>query len=191
MNFVQPIRDQDVIDGIKEYLKLRSLRNYLFFCLGIYSGLRVSDLLSLKVGMVRSTHITLVEQKTHNKKNPKKKRFIIHPSIREDLDRFIVGKSDDEYLFVSRQIKTKSKLRGKPIGRSTAYKMLNDVARHFDLAEIGTHTLRKTWGYQLYMANPNNLALLMEMFNHENPLDTLRYIGYSQDMMDAAISGMK
>lgn len=186
MNVVQPIRDPDVIDGIKEYLKLRSRRNYLFFCLGIYSGLRVSDLLTLRVAMVRGTHITIVEQK-----NKKKKRFLIHPSIREDLDKYIEDKSDHEYLFPSRQIKRKSRLKGQPFDRSTAYKMLNEAAKEFKLEEIGTHTMRKTWGYHLYRQDSRNLALLMEMFNHSDQTITLRYIGVTQDMMDAAIMKLK
>ena len=182
MNFVQPIRDPDVLEGIKQYLKLRSLRNYLFFCMGIYSGLRVSDLRTLKVGMVRNTHVRIKEQKNKNNK-----RFIIHPAIRLDLDRYIAGKKDDDFLFPSRQIKTKSRLKGQPFDRSTAYKMLNDAAKEFGLREIGTHTMRKTWGYHLYMQDARNLALLMDMFNHSDPSYTLRYIGITQDMMDAAI----
>jgi integrase len=180
MNFVQPIRDPEVIKGIKQYLKQRSLRNYLFFCLGIYSGLRVSDLLTLKVGMVKGTHVSIVEKKTK-----KPKRFIIHPSIKEDLNRYITGKDDDEYLFPSRQVKTKSKLKGQPIDRSTAYKMLNDSANQFGLSDIGTHTMRKTYGYHLYMQDSRNLALLMKMFNHSEQTTTLLYIGVTQDMMDA------
>lgn len=182
MNFVQPIRDQHVIKGIKQYLRARSMRNYLFFCFGIYSGLRVSDLRMLRVGMVKGTHVTLLEQKNKNRK-----RFIIHPEIRGDLDRYIAGKRDDEFLFPSRQMKTKSRLKGQPIDRSTAYKMLNEAAQQFGLREIGCHTLRKTWGYQLYRQDPNTLALLMEMFGHSDPAITLRYIGITQDMMDAAI----
>lgn len=185
MNVVQPIRDQEVIEGIKEYLKLRSMRNYLFFCFGIYSGLRVSDLRKLTVGMVKGTHIKLEEQKNKNKK-----RFIIHPGIRKDLDHYIAGKRDDEYLFPSRQVKTKSRLKGQPFDRSTAYKMLNDAAKQFGLKEIGCHTLRKTWGYMLYTQNPHNLALLMDMFGHSHSSITLRYIGITQDMMDAAIIRM-
>lgn len=181
MNIVQPIRDQAVITAVKKYLRTRSLRNYLFFCFGIYSGLRVSDLLSLKVGMVKNTHVMVVE-----KKNDNKKKFIIHPGIRGDLNRYIAGMHNDEYLFPSRQQK-KSGLRGLPIDRSTAYKILNDAAEQFNLKEIGCHTLRKTWGYQLYRQDTNNLALLMEMYNHSDPSVTLRYIGITQDMMDAAI----
>ncbi|MEZ7173600.1 tyrosine-type recombinase/integrase [Sporosarcina sp. OR05] len=183
MNFVQPIRDPNDIEAIKQYLKLRSLRNYLFFCIGIYSGLRVSDLLSLKVWMVRGkTRIDIVEKKNKNRKN-----FVIHPSIKEDLDRYIKNMKDDDYLFPSRQIKMKSKLSKQPIDRSTAYRMLNDAAQQFGLQEIGTHTMRKTWGYFLYRQNHLNLALLMEAFGHSDPTITLRYIGITQDMMDAAI----
>lgn len=183
MNFVQPITDDDVIEGIKDYLRYRSVRNYLLFCFGIYSGLRVSDLLSLKVGMVRNkTHVNIREGKTK-----KKKQFIIHPVFREVLDMYIANMNDDDYMFPSRQKKTKSQIKGKPIHRTTAYKMLNDIAERFGLTEIGCHTMRKTWGYRLYAQNPMNLAFLMEMFNHEKQTTTLRYLGLTQGAMDKAI----
>lgn len=87
MNFVQPITDDEVNEGIKAYLRYRSVRNYLLFCFGIYSGLRVSDLLSLKVGMVRNkTHVNIHEGKTE-----KKKKFIIHHAFREVLDMYITS----------------------------------------------------------------------------------------------------
>lgn len=185
MKFVQPIRDPNVIEGIKENLRLFNERNYIFFCMGIYSGLRVSDLLHLRVGQVRGTHVTIRESKTR-----KEKRFIIHPDIREDLDRYIAGRQDHDYLFPSRQRKKKSGIRGRPIHRSMAYKMLNQAANQFELSEIGCHTMRKTWGYHLYMKDPRNLALLMKMFNHSDPSITLMYLGLTQDFMDAAISGL-
>ena len=117
MNTVQPIRDQAVIDGIKMYLKVRNLRDYLFFCMGIYSGLRVSDLLQLRVGMVRGTHVKMTE-----KKNAHDKVFIIHPSIRDDLNYFIAGKADHEFLFPSRQVKKKFRLKKQTIDLSTSMK---------------------------------------------------------------------
>jgi integrase len=185
MNFVQPIRDPKVVDAIKQYFRLRSRRNYILFCLGVYSGLRVSDLLSLRVWMVKGTHIDIYEQKTK-----KRKRFIIHPDIRADIDAFISGMHDNEYLFQSRQRKPNG-LPGQPIDRSTAYKMLNKAAEQFGLVDIGCHTMRKTWGYHLYMADPRNLALLMKMFNHSSETVTLMYLGLTQDMMDAAIARLR
>lgn len=186
MRKVQPIRDQRIIEGMKEYFRNRNMRDYLLFCMGIYSGLRVSDLCRLRVGMVRRSHVSVTE-----KKNKNAKKFIIHPSIREDLDRFISGKSDTDYLFASRQRKKVSRLKNQPIDRTTAYRILNKAAAEFGLEEIGTHTLRKTWAYQLYNADPRNLALLMESFGHTDPAITLDYIGISQDMMDRAITSLR
>ncbi|MNT59731.1 site-specific tyrosine recombinase XerS [compost metagenome] len=65
--------------------------------------------------------------------------------------------------------------------------MLNGVARRFGLSDIGVHSLRKTWGYHLYNDNPKNLALLMDMFGHEDMTTTLMYLGITQDSMDEAI----
>lgn len=182
MNFVQPIRDPAVIEAIKDNLRFESERNYIFFCLGVYSGLRVSDLLGLKVGMVRGTHISILEAKTK-----KKKKFIIHPAIKPEIDHYIRDKHNNDYLFPSRQ-KKQNGLKDRPIDRSMAYKMLNQVARCYGLEEIGCHTMRKTWGYHLYMQDPRNLALLMKMYNHSSESTTLMYLGLTQDMMDRAIT---
>ncbi|WP_405117868.1 tyrosine-type recombinase/integrase [Paenibacillus sp. FSL H8-0317] len=186
MRKVQPIRDERVIDGMKEYFYIRSMRNYLFFCMGIYSGLRVSDLLELKAWQTKGTHISMVEQK-----NKHAKTFIIHPSIRGDLDEFTADMRPTDYLFASRQIKTISRMRNKPIDRTTAYRFLHEAAQEFRLKDIGVHSLRKTWAYRLYMDNPENLALLMDMFGHSDPRETLDYIGLTQDMMDKAILNLR
>lgn len=72
------------------------------------------------------------------------------------------GMDDNDYLFPSGQKKRKTGVTKDPFDRSTAYKMLNDVARVFDIKEMDCHTLRKTWGYHLYNDDPKSLALLME-----------------------------
>ncbi|GKS12930.1 hypothetical protein YDYSY3_39300 [Paenibacillus chitinolyticus] len=56
------------------------------------------------------------------------------------------------------------------------------------MAEIGTHTLRKTFGYHFYKRY-KDVALLQQIFNHSAPSITLRYIGINQDIMDQAING--
>ncbi|MFH4247375.1 tyrosine-type recombinase/integrase, partial [Acinetobacter baumannii] len=54
MNFVQLIRDPEQIQQLKEYFKEKSLRNYILFIMKINTGLRISDILKLKVGDVKS-----------------------------------------------------------------------------------------------------------------------------------------
>jgi integrase len=194
MNEVQPIRDISVIVQIKNYLKVTSFRNYIFFSMGIHSGLRVSDLLMLQVGHVRDQlHINFIAEKTKNrKKKRKKKKFIIHPDYYEDLMLYIQDMPDDAYLFASRQRKTKTGAIGEPIRRETAWRLMNSLAKRFGLENIGVHSLRKTWGYQLILSSPSEqaafvMALLMEMFGHETQEETLRYLGLTQDAMDRMI----
>lgn len=179
MNFVQPIRDPEQIQQIKEYLKEKNARNYILFVMGINTGLRISDILKLKVGDLKGSHISMREMKTG-----KQKRIQITAALKRDLRWFNENREDDEYLLKSRQGKN------RPIGRSIAYKILSGAAAEFGLDEIGTHTLRKTYGYHMYMQT-KNIALLMEIFNHSSEKVTLRYIGVNQDAMDKAMTRFK
>ncbi|UYO18761.1 site-specific integrase [Bacillus sp. 41-22] len=179
MNFVQPIRNQEQIQQIKEHLKEKSERNYILFVMGINTGLRISDILKLKVGDLNGSHISMREMKTG-----KQKRIQITAALKRELRWFNENREDDEYLLKSRQGKN------RPIGRSMAYKILSGAAAEFGLDEIGTHTLRKTYGYHMYMQT-KNIALLMEIFNHSSEKVTLRYIGVNQDAMDKAMSRFK
>ena len=61
--------------------------------------------------------------------------------------------NDDDFLFRSREGKN------KPISRVRAYQLLTDVAKKVGLEEIGTHTLRKTFGYWHYKQH-KDIALL-------------------------------
>ena len=64
MKIVEPIRDKKKIDAMKRYLKGKNIRDYVLFVLGINSGLRISDLLNLKVEDVQGKErITLKEKK--------------------------------------------------------------------------------------------------------------------------------
>ena len=62
---------------------------------------------------------------------------------------------------------------------------MNTVAQRIRLEEIGTHTLRKTFGYHFYKRN-KDVAMLQKLFNHSSPSITLRYIGIEQDEIDEA-----
>lgn len=62
--------------------------------------------------------------------------------------------------------------------------MLRDACKAVGLEEkIGTHSMRKTFGYHHYKKY-KNIALLQKIFNHSSPQITLRYIGVEQDEID-------
>ena len=72
------------------------------------------------------------------------------------------------------------------IGRVAVYQILQDAAKYVGLNHIGTHSMRKTFGYHHYKKN-SNVAILQKIFNHSTPDITLGYIGYSQDELDQSI----
>lgn len=174
-NEVQPIRDLDKLEDLKTVLMRSSYRDYMLLTIGINTGLRISDLLQLTVADTSNSHIVINEGKTG-----KVKRFKINANLRKLLDDYIVGMDQDDYLFPSR--------KGGHIGRVQAYRILNNAAEQIGLDDIGTHTLRKTFGYHHYRQN-KDVALLQELFSHSSPSITLRYIGINQDIMDQSIDG--
>ena len=170
MKIVQPIRDKNKIEEMKTELKKRSYRDYLLFVVGVNTGLRISDIIKLKVMDVlnadRATksHIIIIEQKTK-----KRKQFKINGTLITEFMEYTKNMKMTDYLFTSR------KGINKPITRIQAYRLLNTVAEKIRLEEIGTHTLRKTFGYHFYKKT-KDIALLQKLFNHSSPSITLRYI---------------
>ncbi|HQM85436.1 MAG TPA: tyrosine-type recombinase/integrase, partial [bacterium] len=75
------------------------------------------------------------------------------------------------------------------IDRIMAYRILNEAAVATGLeTKIGTHTLRKTFGFHLYQQK-KDVALLQYLFNHSSPSVTLRYIGINQNVADEVMKG--
>ena len=112
MEFVEPIRDLNDIERIKNYLIRWRFRDFMMFIMGINIGLRISDLLSLKVkDVMDSEYVELKEGKTG-----KYKRFPLSDSYKWYLKEYIAGMNPDDWLFQSQ--------RGvnQPLTRIQAYK---------------------------------------------------------------------
>lgn len=172
---VEPIREKRTIEKMKQILRSRSYRDYFMFILGLNTGLRVGDILPLKVGDVRGKrYINIIEEKTN-----KPKRFPLNHDIREYISEYTIGMLEDEYLFASRMTK-------EPIQRDRAYKILKDAAEEAGAEYVGTHTMRKTFGYHFYKQY-KDASMLQKIFNHSSQSVTLKYIGISQEEIDDAI----
>jgi len=195
MELVQPIRDTKKIAAMKKYLLGRPFgtRNHLLFTLGINSGLRISDLLSLKVSDVLDTkgkvkpRIILREKKSARQATDTKKA---KPGKLKD---FPLGDSSIDAIRLHlatldtadrRQPLFASKKGGEAISRQHAWTILNDAAEDVGVGEnIGTHTLRKTFGYHAYNTG-TPVESIQAMLNHSSPRETLRYIGITRDSLD-------
>ncbi|MFC0213212.1 tyrosine-type recombinase/integrase [Paenibacillus chartarius] len=167
MQIVQPIKEKEKIDEIQAILMNQSMRDWLLFTFGITSGLHLNDLLMLQVKHVKNkTTVVLQEEKTG-----KEKSFPLSEELREAIAEYIQGMQDEDFLF-------RSQRTGKPIKRIRVYRILNQAAKQAGLEDIGTHTLRKTFGYHYYLRT-KDVGKLKDIFNHSAPSVTLRYIGVS------------
>ncbi len=174
MEYVEPIRSEKQIKGMANYLKGSNIRDYTLFILGINSGLRISDLLSLTVGDVKEKdRIIIREQKTG-----KAKDFPLSDICKKVLCEYLKAAGlTTGALFPSRK-------GGTPITRIQAYRIINDAARHVGIKEaIGTHTLRKTFGYWAYQQGVD-ITRIQKLLNHSSPSITLAYVGITREELD-------
>jgi len=182
MATVEPLRKRKHIVAIKRLLVERP-RDFALFTIGINTGLRASDLLSLRYRDVLTPEedvksvLEVVERKTKKHRRirlgikPRKALQSLLPADMDDLD-------TDAYLFPSR--------KGGRMSVQRLHQLVNEwtdgagIAGHF-----GTHSLRKTYGYMHYKQG-TDIVLLMKAFGHSSQSTTLRYIGIEQEKVDEA-----
>lgn len=154
----------------------------LLIGLGGFTGLRISDILSLKWNQLINKDVIELEEKKTGKYRKIK--------INNDLQLLILANY---------------KVMGEPIGDTLVFvnkygtKQINVQWVNVKLKEIfikyqvktdnpSTHTLRKTFGRKIWELNnysEKSLVLLSELFNHSNIQITKRYLGIKeQELLD-------
>ncbi|WP_294378188.1 tyrosine-type recombinase/integrase [uncultured Clostridium sp.] len=173
MKKVKPILNDMKIKEIEQYLKNNNYRDYILFLCGITMGLRISDILNLKIKDVYEKDIIYLTEK----KTGKRKEIALSKLLKKELKVYCEDKDKEQYL-----IKSRNGLN-KPIGRDRAYRIIKNVANKFKLKNIGTHSLRKTFGRKYYQKY-EDIEGLREYFNHSSITETRKYIGLEQEIIN-------
>ncbi|AWK52223.1 site-specific integrase [Clostridium beijerinckii] len=183
MNEMEAIKSMDTVMDIAEYFRSSGKlgeRRYIMFIIGIYTGLRIGDILKLRVRDVRNVkYLELRAEKTD-----KKTKILINDYLKYELDDYIYDKNDYEYLIKSQ------KGRNQPLTPKGAWDDMKKAAKTFGLDNIGCHTLRKTFGYFFYQQY-GDIVTLKNLFGHSDISVTFRYIGLDQDKTDECVGGLK
>ena len=181
MRFVDPIRDAKTVQDIGDYLKTIDYKWFVMYSIGIYSGLRISDILALKVRDVKGKKEIRIghEIKTNTRKKDKKWLiFPINAKLEKVLNIYTKDRKPWEWLIPNKN--------GAKVSRIYAYKIIHNAGLKFGLENLGTHTMRKTFGYHFYLQT-KDLVLLMKILNHTDESKTLRYIGIEQSTINEAM----
>src|SRR5699024_12584474 len=100
--------------------------------------------------------------------------------LHKEINNFTARKHADQYLFASQK-------GSKAITTTQVYRILNDAADFLGREDVGTHTMRKTFGYHHYKQF-KDVAILQEIFNHAAPGITMGYIGIRQDEINESLN---
>jgi integrase len=185
---VVPIKDPETISAMRVVLRAGEFgpRNELLFVMGINTGLRVGDLLALAVGDASQDGRARESVSVRERKTGKARKTPLNETVRGLLESYLAGRGPagaGEPLFPSRK-------GGKAISRQQAHAILSGAGKTLKLANVGTHSLRKTFGYHVFKNGGGNLALAQKLLNHGSSGDTLRYIGIDREEMDGAFLGL-
>ncbi len=194
----EPIKDINDIERISQwFIDQKRYRDNMLWIVGINFGLRVSDLLRLKVyDLIDENYcfrpsFLILEKKTANTRKVKKNRSVtINQAVMEAVLLYLEHTPCklDDYLFRSES--NRGSNVNRPLHRNNVERVLKEAKKALGLPQrIATHTMRKTFGYhQMMMGNndPRRLMLLQKMFGHSSAMQTLTYIGITKDEIDEA-----
>jgi len=137
-------------------------------------GLRIGDILNLRVNSFRSGKLELREKKTD-----KLQYRDINPDVYNYVMDYIIDKglSKTDKLF--------------DITVRSVQRQLKIAVDYLELENIGTHSFRKMFATTVYEDNGRDIGLLKEVLNHASIATTQRYIRISQAAINQASSNIK
>lgn len=161
--------------------RLERDKNYKFCLLvacGVYTGLRISDLLLLKYSdILDGDTFILTEGKTGKRREVK-----VNTHLRELVQKIF----DIQQIQELNTLIFLNKFKTKPIDRCYVNSQLKVIVRKYRIktgGNISSHFFRKTLGRRVMEVNNysnESLILLSEVFGHSNPAVTMRYLGLRQ-----------
>ena len=187
MASTEPIRSKKELKGLaKYYLDKGQMRNYTMLIMGVYTALRISDLLRLRWSDVYDEkkqvfykEISLIEKKTG-----KTKTIALNKQILGAL-RLYLPHRRGKFIFAS------NRKEDKAISRVQAWRIIHAAVEALGIAgKIACHSLRKTWGYHAWNKGIPPVVI-MTIYNHSSFKVTMRYLGIEQDDLNEAYLKME
>jgi integrase len=178
---VLPIKDTNVLHEVEDTLLNNfrfGRRNYTIFQLGKATLLRVSDVLALRRNEIFEADGTIKKNAYIKDKKTGKPNTLYLKPVKQDLTAYFQwlreNNIESEWLFPS------TTHLGRHITEKQYYKVMHKTGDLLNLPYLGTHTMRKTGAYRVYVQSNYNIGLVMELLNHSSEAMTLKYLGLDQ-----------
>lgn len=185
---VQPIKDSNVLKQVQEVLLTHfkaGRRNYTIFQLGKATLLRVSDVLSLEYSDVFTQSGVLKERVYITDQKTGKPNTLYLKPIEDDLKQY--QQWLEENNFIGRWLFPSTSNPSKHITRKQYYKVMSRTGDLLGINYLGTHTMRKTGAYRVYVQSNYNIGFVMLLLNHSDQKSTLSYLGLDEVTKEALL----
>ena len=180
---VLPIKDSYVLSEVQDTLlhNFRAgVRNYAIFQVGKATLLRVSDVLRLKQSDVFDDN---GEVKRHafikDKKTGKQNTLYLRP-VMNDLTNYKNWLVQKNYYQQTPWLFPSTRNPQKHIDERNYYDIMFKTGKLLNIPYLGTHTMRKTGAYMVYVQSNYNIGLVMKLLRHSSEAVTLAYLGLDQ-----------
>ena len=166
---------------------LKTPRDRALFTLGIYSGFRISELLSLKISDVyqfgRVVDRVRVSAK-YMKGKERTREVALNAEARRAIE-LIVLDIKGGYLFESRE-------GNGPLSRRQANQILKDAFNSLKLnGKLSSHALRKTYCEAIHKALGGDIYKTSKAMGHKSVDSTAKYLVIDQSEIDRAVLSLK
>lgn len=165
----KPIKDSETLLKLMNVYPKHS-RNYLLLAVCLNTGLRISDVIGLKLSDIKGSELNLIEKKT------KKDKVV---GINNDLRALVEDTAKENILDGSDYLFFNQHDKRSHISRVQAFRIVHHAGQMIGIG-ISPHSLRKTFGY-IHYTRTKDVAQLMYIFNHSAPNVTLKYIGIDDE----------
>ena len=168
----------DAMNLIRKLAKDGNYKMSLLIALGCFTGLRISDILALTWEQILNTEEFTITEKKTGKRRTLRLNTQLQQHIQECYEHIQLFK-DTSYILVSQ--------KGTVFTIQRINIILKEIKKKYRLKvkNFSCHSLRKTFGRQVYNMNSENselaLVKLMELFNHSSVAITKRYLGLRQE----------
>lgn len=187
----RPPTDDEVALVSKSFGGTYAARDKALSLLGLKSGFRISELLSLRVGDVYQ-HGPVVDrvavQRRHMKRKTEGRTSVLHPEAKAVLLAWLHQLQGEGVLLPALYLFRSRKGTNRAISRVQAWQILSDAYQRNGLTGmLGTHSMRKTFANKVYIALEGDLVKAQRALGHKNINSTVSYLSFREEEIDAAI----
>jgi integrase len=191
MKGCRPLADHEVEEILQSFGGRYAKRDRALFLLGVKTGFRISELLSLTIGDVLQ-HGRIVERVTVHRRHMKKKiegRSVpLNPQAAEAVRVWIEIMRRQGPITPKAVLFRSRKGDNQPISRVSAYKVLRQVFADNELSgRLGTHSMRKTFANVVHQKLGRDISKTKKALGHKNINSTDSYLSFLQEEIDEAI----